>query len=100
MFKGWAKQKGRANRLVIDEAHQALTDHDFRQQFKKLAALASFHVQKIMITASLPHQLESQFMINIGLPLSTKIICALVISLESATIESITLQIPPMRHAW
>jgi superfamily II DNA helicase RecQ len=76
MCRGWAKQEGRANRLVIDEAHQVLTNREFRKQFKDLAALASFRVQKIMITASLPRRLESRFMINIGLPLSTKIIRA------------------------
>lgn len=76
MFRSWAKREGHANRLILDEAHQVLTDRNFRTQFKDLTNLASFRVQKIMITASLPQRLANRFLMNLGLPLSTIIIRA------------------------
>ena len=63
-----------AIRLVLDEAHQILTQRDFRPQFTRLQCLAQFLVQKNFLTASLPLRLERQFLMALGLPLSTRII--------------------------
>ena len=70
----WATHEKKAIRLVLDEAHQILTQRDFRPMFTKLLALAQFTVQKIFLTASLPLRLERAFLMGLGLPLSTRIV--------------------------
>ena len=59
---------------MLDEAHQILTQRGFRPQFTHLQGLVQFLVQKIFLTASLPLRLEKQFLMALGLPLSTQII--------------------------
>jgi hypothetical protein len=61
-------------RLVLDEAHQILSDFEFRPQFQKIRELAEFKVQLIYLTASLPMRLESQFLSQACLPPDTVII--------------------------
>jgi hypothetical protein len=63
-------------RVVLDEAHQILTDTGFRPQFQKLCELAEFKVQRIYLTASLPKRLEAQFLTQACLPPDTVIIRA------------------------
>jgi Helicase conserved C-terminal domain len=63
-------------RLVLDEAHQILSDFEFRPQFLKLRELAEFRVQLIYLTASLPIRLESRFLTQACLPPDTVIIRA------------------------
>jgi len=63
-------------RLVLDEAHQILSDYEFRPQFLKLRELADFKVQLIYLTASLPKRLEAQFLTQLCLPPDTPIIRA------------------------
>ena len=63
-------------RLVLDEAHQILSDAEFRPQFIKLRELADFKVQLIYLTASLPKRLEAQFLTQACLPPDTIIIRA------------------------
>jgi hypothetical protein len=62
--------------LVLDEAHQILSDIEFRPQFQKLNELADFRVQLIYLTASLPKRLESQFLAQARLPPDTLVIRA------------------------
>jgi Helicase conserved C-terminal domain len=62
--------------LVLDEAHQILSDAEFRPQFLKLRELADFTVQKIYLTASLPKRLETRFLAQACLPPDTVIIRA------------------------
>ena len=62
--------------MVVDEAHQILTESDFRPQFKKLRDLADFGTQLIYLTASLPMRLEAQFLAEVCLPPDTLIIRA------------------------
>ena len=62
--------------MVLDEAHQILTEVEFRPQFQKLRELAEFRVQFIYLTASLPKRLESQFLAQTFLPPDTPIIRA------------------------
>jgi len=61
-------------RLVLDEAHQILSDVEFRPQFQKIRELAEFKVQLIYLTASLPKRLEAQFLSRACLPPDTIII--------------------------
>jgi len=49
---------------------------NFRHVFEKIKQLASFKVQRIALTASLPYRLENQFLIQLAMPLSTRIIRA------------------------
>ena len=63
-------------RLVLDEAHQILSDYEFRPQFQKIRELAEFKVQLIYLTASLPKRLESRFLAQVCLPPDTTIIRA------------------------
>jgi superfamily II DNA helicase RecQ len=60
----------------MDEAHQIITESEFRPQFLKLCELAEFKVQLIYLTASLPKRLEAQFLIQTCLPPDTIIIRA------------------------
>lgn len=59
---------------MLDEAHQILTQREFRPQFTYLQRLAQIPAQKIFLTASLPLRLEKQFLLALGLPLSTRIV--------------------------
>jgi hypothetical protein len=61
---------------VLDEAHQILSDVEFRPQFQKLNELADFRVQLIYLTASLPKRLEAQFLAQARLPPDTLVIRA------------------------
>lgn len=61
---------------MLDEAHQILSDVEFRPQFLKLNELADFKVQLIYLTASLPKRLEAQFLIQARLPPDTLIVRA------------------------
>jgi len=61
---------------VLDEAHQILSDAEFRPQFSKLRELADFKVQLIYLTASLPKRLEAKFLTQACLPPNTVIIRA------------------------
>ena len=76
MYRHWATHGRKVLRLILDEAHQILSDVEFRPQFKKLRELAEFKVQLIYLTASLPKRLESQFLSQICLPPDTNIIRA------------------------
>lgn len=61
-------------RLVLDEAHQILSDFGYRPQFLKLCQLAELKVQLIYLTASLPIRLETRFLAQACLPPDTVII--------------------------
>ena len=63
-------------RLIIDEAHQVISEAEFRPQFQKIRELAEFKVQIIYLTASLPKRLEAQFLAQTCLPPDTIIIRA------------------------
>ena len=73
-YRHWAYNGRKALRLVIDEAHQILSDFEFRPQFLKLRELAEFKIQLIYLTASLPKRLESRFLTQACLPPDTVII--------------------------
>ena len=75
-FRHWAYNGRKVLRLVIDEAHQILSEEDFRPQFQKIRELADFKVQLIYLTASLPKRLETQFLSHTCLPPDTTIIRA------------------------
>ena len=75
-YRHWAHNGHKAVRLVLDEAHQILSDAEFRPQFLKLRELAEYKVQKIYLTASLPKRLEAQFLAQACLPPDTIIIRA------------------------
>jgi hypothetical protein len=62
--------------MVIDEAHQVLTCLEYRGLFQKIKTFASFNVQKIYLTASLPPRLVPRFLQETSLPNSTVIIRA------------------------
>jgi superfamily II DNA helicase RecQ len=62
--------------LVLDEAHQILSDYEFRPQFTKLRELADFNVLLIYLTASLAKRLEGQFLTQLCLPPDTPIVRA------------------------
>lgn len=72
----WAENGRKVLRLVLDEAHQLLSEVEFRPQFQKIRELAEFKVQLIYLTASLPKRLESQFLNRTCLPPDTTIIRA------------------------
>ena len=76
IFRHWANNGRKVRRLVIDEAHQILSEEDFRPQFQKIRELAEFKVQLIYLTASLPKRLETQFLSHTCLPPDTTIIRA------------------------
>jgi Helicase conserved C-terminal domain len=75
-FRHWANNGRKALRLVMDEAHQIITEAEFRPQFLKIRELAEFKAQLIYLTASLPKRLEAQFLIQTCLPPDTIIIRA------------------------
>jgi hypothetical protein len=75
-YSHFNSQENRAVRLVIDEAHQLLSQLDFRTQWPYIQKLADLPVQKIFITASLPRRHELQFKMEAGLKPSTQIIRA------------------------
>ena len=60
----------------MDEAHQILTEQSYRHQFADLNKLVHLEVQLIMLTASLPKRLESEFLLALSLPPTTQIIRA------------------------
>jgi superfamily II DNA helicase RecQ len=67
----YRSREGTIGRWVIDEAHQILTSGDYRHQFSRLKRLASFPVQKIFLTATLPPILQEAFLEETCLPSST-----------------------------
>jgi Helicase conserved C-terminal domain len=60
--------EGRIVRLVIDEAHKIFTELEFRGSFAKLLTLAAYEVQKLYLTATLPPELEDEFLKDSGMP--------------------------------
>ncbi|TFK60737.1 hypothetical protein BDN72DRAFT_904723 [Pluteus cervinus] len=54
-FKHFLNQNAkRVKRIVFDEAHQIITEADFRHEFNNIKKLTEFPVQKIYLTATLP----------------------------------------------
>ncbi|KAF8057949.1 P-loop containing nucleoside triphosphate hydrolase protein, partial [Lyophyllum atratum] len=66
----------RALRIVIDEAHQMLTDTVLRPHFLNLHKFADINIQKIYLTATLPPSFEPRLLQQAGLKLTTKIVRA------------------------
>ena len=76
IYRHWANNGRKVLRLVVDEAHQILSDYEFRPQFTKLRELADFNVLLIYLTASLAKRLEGQFLTRLCLPPDTPIVRA------------------------
>lgn len=72
----WTDNGHKVLRIVLDEAHQILSDGEFRPQFQKLSSLAELKVQFIYLTASLPKRLEARFLAQACLPPDTLIVRA------------------------
>ncbi|TFK64919.1 P-loop containing nucleoside triphosphate hydrolase protein, partial [Pluteus cervinus] len=56
----------RVRRIVFDEAHQIITEADFREEFSQIRELAGYAVQKIYLTATLPPSDFTSFCNAIG----------------------------------
>jgi hypothetical protein len=63
-------------RIVVDEAHQLLTQRNFRDQWANIHRLGAIGCQKILITASLPIRQEKRFLEYAAFPVRTYIIRA------------------------
>ncbi|KAG5219453.1 ATP-dependent DNA helicase [Salix suchowensis] len=61
-------------RLVIDEAHLAMTQQEFREPFSKLKGLSDLSVQKIWLTATLPPSKEKLLKEELGARPSTPVL--------------------------
>ncbi|KAH9922438.1 uncharacterized protein B0H18DRAFT_879469 [Fomitopsis serialis] len=61
------KEKTRIHRVVVDEAHQILTSHEFRPQLKNIDKLRKIALPKIYLTATLVPDHENAFIQHIGL---------------------------------
>jgi hypothetical protein len=57
-------------RVVFDEAHKVFTDLVFRDVFSKVSRLAAFAVIKIFLSATMPPDLESEFLQESCMPKS------------------------------
>jgi superfamily II DNA/RNA helicase len=55
-------------RFVFDEAHKIFTDIVFRDVFGKVSKLASFAVLKIFLSATMPPELEPEFIHEASMP--------------------------------
>ncbi|KAF8054083.1 P-loop containing nucleoside triphosphate hydrolase protein, partial [Lyophyllum atratum] len=66
----------RALRIVIDEAHQMLTDTVLRPHFLNLDKFADIQIQKIYLTATLPPSFEPRLLQQAGLKPTTTIVRA------------------------
>ena len=64
------------DRVIIDEAHSTTISSTFHPVFKTMNDLASIPCQKIYLTATLPPQLEKEFLEFNSLSLTTPIIRA------------------------
>ncbi|EPQ49788.1 hypothetical protein GLOTRDRAFT_134610 [Gloeophyllum trabeum ATCC 11539] len=63
-------------RIVLDEAHQLITDSNFRSNFLRLSELAAYPVQKIHLSATIPAYMEKRYLEIAALPNSTPILRA------------------------
>ncbi|KAK0221252.1 P-loop containing nucleoside triphosphate hydrolase protein, partial [Armillaria nabsnona] len=70
----WAHREHLTSRLVIDEAHQVLSQANFRHLFEKIKQLAAVAIPHIFLTATLPIRMEHDFLLEVGMPQSTRII--------------------------
>ncbi|KAK0472220.1 P-loop containing nucleoside triphosphate hydrolase protein, partial [Armillaria novae-zelandiae] len=76
MARYWAHCESNTSRLVIDEAHQVLSQSQFRHAFEKIKQLAAVAIPHIFLTATLPIRMEQEFLLEVGMPQSTQIIRA------------------------
>ncbi|KAK0484091.1 P-loop containing nucleoside triphosphate hydrolase protein, partial [Armillaria luteobubalina] len=72
----WAHREDATSWLVIDEAHQVLSQSQFRHLFEKIKRLAAVPIPHIFLTATLPIHMEHDFLLEVGMPQSTRIIRA------------------------
>ncbi|KAJ8690915.1 hypothetical protein PTI98_010533 [Pleurotus ostreatus] len=72
----YADQQHRLVRVVIDEAHQVMTQSGFRTKFAKLCTLADYPIQKIYLTATLPVDKQETLLAMVGAHLKTRFIRA------------------------
>ncbi len=73
-YRYWAHHEHLTSRLVIDEAHQVLSQGNFRHLFEKIKQLAAVAIPHIFLTATLPIRMEHDFLLEVGMPQSTRII--------------------------
>ena len=73
-YRYWAHREHLTSRLVIDEAHQVLSQANFRHLFEKIKQLAAVAIPHIFLTATLPIRMEHDFLLEVGMPQSTRII--------------------------
>jgi Helicase conserved C-terminal domain len=70
----YRRHEAAIKRIVVDECHQILTSVHYRECFEKVKELASYPVQKIYLTATLPPQLEHELKVATCLPESVPVI--------------------------
>ncbi|EPQ49875.1 hypothetical protein GLOTRDRAFT_97337, partial [Gloeophyllum trabeum ATCC 11539] len=76
-FKNYYRQmESSITRIVLDEAHQLITDSNFRSNFLRLSELAAYPVQKIHLSATIPAYMEKRYLEIAALPNSTPILRA------------------------
>lgn len=60
-------QRGRLDRLVLDEAHLVLTASHYRHELGQLAVLQQFHCPFVCMTATLPPHAETELKSSLAL---------------------------------
>ena len=86
--------KGRVQRIFVDECHVTFTQSDWRPKLSRLSVVRSFRVPLILLTATLPRVLEIELEFNMQLPVARYIRAAttrtktqyIVVKVEAGTL--------------